>query len=443
MSSRLVVAVALVLTFVLFAASPVFTQAMASPGQGNLTGQSELRLNEFMPDNKQTLVDPDEPGEYPDWIEIYNPTDQTVSLNGLALSDNLSKPEKFRIADGLSIPAGGYIVFFADDDITQGPLHTNFRLDAAGESIGLFVAEGGAMIDSREFGALSPDVSQGRKPDGSGAWVNLTAASPGASNAFDPPVIRNVRHTPQQPQANQGVSVTATVTDVGAGVVTGVTLFYSVNGAGQIAAAMAKSDEFTYTVQLPAQADGVLVNYVIEAKDNQDETTRTRTYGYLVGYQPPPLVINEVMAENASFIEDPNDAGEFPDWLEIYNAGAQPVNLKGLSLSDNESRPLKYQIAGDMMIPVGGFVVFYLDDDPEQGANHTNFSLDKNGEFIGLYGGMGTALIDGIQFGQQFDNLSLGRYPDGAEWGLLICATPGQSNILCDKSAFLPIVTSK
>jgi hypothetical protein len=443
MLSRLTVGVALVLTIGLLSTFHVLAHSAASPGQAQLTGQNELRLNEFMADNKQTLEDPDEPGEYPDWVEIYNPTNEAVSLDGLSLSDNSSRPDKFPITNGLTIPAGGFIVFIADDDPSQGPLHTNFRLDATGEFIGLFVAEGGAMIDSREFGALPPDVSQGRKPDGSGAWVDLSEATPGASNAFDPPIIRNVRHVPQQPQANQAVSVTATITDVGAGAVTGVTLFYSATGTSQIAMEMTKSGDFTYTAQVPGQGDGALVTYFIEARDDQNEISRTRLRGYLIGYQPPQLVINEVMAENAGFREDPDDAGEFPDWLELYNPGPQTVNLAGLSLSDNESRPLKHQIVGDIAIPAGGYLVFYLDDDPEQGATHTNFSLNKNGEFIGLYGGMGTVLIDGLEFGQQFDNFSLGRYPDGAEWMLLVCATPGQPNILCDKSAFLPIVTNK
>ena len=39
--------------------------------------QADLRINEVMADNKVTLSDPDEPGEAPDWLEIYNPTSQS------------------------------------------------------------------------------------------------------------------------------------------------------------------------------------------------------------------------------------------------------------------------------------------------------------------------------------------------------------------------------
>jgi hypothetical protein len=40
------------------------------------------------------------------------------------------------------------------------------------------------------------------------------------------------------------------------------------------------------------------------------------------------LYINEFMASNATIIEDP-DYEDYSDWIEIYNAGPQPVNLNG------------------------------------------------------------------------------------------------------------------
>lgn len=52
------------------------------------------------------------------------------------------------------------------------------------------------------------------------------------------------------------------------------------------------------------------------------------------------VVINEVMPANASTIADGD--GDFPDWLEIYNAGAQPVNLNGWALSDEADQPQKW-----------------------------------------------------------------------------------------------------
>ena len=47
------------------------------------------------------------------------------------------------------------------------------------------------------------------------------------------------------------------------------------------------------------------------------------------------IVINEASNTNKNYFED--EDGDFPDWIEIYNAGASPVNLSGYSLTDNVS----------------------------------------------------------------------------------------------------------
>ena len=45
------------------------------------------------------------------------------------------------------------------------------------------------------------------------------------------------------------------------------------------------------------------------------------------------VLINEVANTNQKFFED--EEGDFPDWIELYNAGATDVNLAGYSLTDN------------------------------------------------------------------------------------------------------------
>jgi len=70
-----------------------------SPGMANSqTGEvGGLVINELMADNETTIEDPDEPGEFPDWIELYNGSDQTVILSGLFLTDDLNDPAKWEI----------------------------------------------------------------------------------------------------------------------------------------------------------------------------------------------------------------------------------------------------------------------------------------------------------------------------------------------------------
>ena len=91
-------------------------------------------INEIMADNTHTLEDPNEPQEYPDWIELYNPASVPVNLGGMFLSDDPADSQLYRIPDDVVIGANDYLVFIADGEPEQGPLHTNFRLSKGGES---------------------------------------------------------------------------------------------------------------------------------------------------------------------------------------------------------------------------------------------------------------------------------------------------------------------
>jgi len=406
-----------------------------------------LRINEFMARNQTTLEDPDDPGQFPDWIEIYNPGPNPVDLrNKVAITDDASgNPAKHVFTRTLTVPAQGFLVLYADNEPEQGAAHLSFALSASGEEIGLFYVGGGGAesIDVYAYSAWDPvrEESEGRRPDGGSTWVKFGVPTPGASNMLNPPTIVSVTRAVEIPQAGQSVTVTALITDDGS---VSATLVYTVTGSGAGTASMSPIGGNQYRAVINGHPADTYVAYHVRAVDNEANERRSPNYGYLVGYEPPNLVINEVVAENYSKVEDEDDPGEYPDWMEIFNPGTEPVNLAGLSLTDNPREPLKYLITGTITLSPQQFLLVYLDDDPEQSNNvnvHTNFSLDKNGEFIGLYGGQGSVLIDGFEFGQQYDNVALGRYPDGAPGSpiTLLCATPRQPNIQCVPAAFLPV----
>jgi hypothetical protein len=79
----------------------------------------------------------DPAGDYDDWIEIYNFSDIPFDLAGMYLSDNPDDPTKWRFPSGYpsqtTVPAGGFVIIWADDESSEGPLHTNFKLSADGE----------------------------------------------------------------------------------------------------------------------------------------------------------------------------------------------------------------------------------------------------------------------------------------------------------------------
>lgn len=147
-------------------------------------GAPTIFINEYMADNANAFVDPDEPGEYPDWFELYNASTVPVDLAGMYLTDNPANTLKYLIPAGVTIPAGGHLLFIADEDGSQGPLHANFKLSAGGEFIGLFdtLANGNAAIDTITFGPQVANVSEGRFGDGMACIRRQETFTPGTSN---------------------------------------------------------------------------------------------------------------------------------------------------------------------------------------------------------------------------------------------------------------------
>ena len=147
------------------------------------------------------------------------------------------------------------------------------------------------------------------------------------------------------------------------------------------------------------------------------------------------LVINEFMANNDNCI--PDEYGEYDDWIELYNKGNKPIDIRGLFITDNFNNPLKYQIPYNMepvTIDPGDFLLLWADNDDSQGPLHLNFKLDNSGEEIAIYQNDGYDIIeiDRIKFKDQSKLFSYGRIYDGVgsrdeDW-IFLNPTPGTNN---------------
>ena len=105
-----------------------------------LTGtlQGQLIINEFLASNRRGLIDEDR--QRVDWIEIANTSTQPVSTEGWSLTDDPERPKKW-ILPSRVLRAGEHLVIFASGKNRQpqgGPWHTNFKLAAQGEYLGLY-----------------------------------------------------------------------------------------------------------------------------------------------------------------------------------------------------------------------------------------------------------------------------------------------------------------
>lgn len=142
---------------------------------------------------------------------------------------------------------------------------------------------------------------------------------------------------------------------------------------------------------------------------------------------PEPLYINEVMTQNTNTIAD--EVGEYADWCELWNGGSTAIALDGFYLTDSDRTNADRWPLPQVTLQPGAHLLVWLDDDPEQGLLHANFSLN-NSETLHLFkkdqGRM--RLVDSLSFQGIVQNSSLQRMPDGGENWAVAAPTPGTWN---------------
>ena len=139
-------------------------------------------INEVMASNSSTIADPQ--GEFDDWIELRNLTDQPVDLAGYYLTDEPGNMRKWQFPADTVLPADGYLIIWADEDTTAIPgLHASFKLSGLGEQIYLTDtdARANAVLDSIGFGDQTTDTSYGRSANDGDTWTPMPP-TPGAEN---------------------------------------------------------------------------------------------------------------------------------------------------------------------------------------------------------------------------------------------------------------------
>ncbi|MCD4820389.1 MAG: CotH kinase family protein [Candidatus Cloacimonetes bacterium] len=146
---------------------------------------ANLVINEFMASNETTIADPE--GEYDDWIEIYNTSDEPVDIGGFYLIDDLSNLNCWQIPstnpDSTTIQPQDLLLLWADKDCEDGILHLDFKLSSAGEQIGLIAPDGTTIVDLLTFGEQTTDISFGRINNGDSLWQFFEIPTPGYSNS--------------------------------------------------------------------------------------------------------------------------------------------------------------------------------------------------------------------------------------------------------------------
>lgn len=133
-------------------------------------GWHDVVINEFMASNAENGGIADPSGNYADWIEIYNNTDEVVDLGGYFLSDNPDSLTKWKFDLGTFLDPDDYLIVWADKDLEEEGIHADFKLSKDGEQLYL-MHEDGTFIDSLNYEEQETNVASARIPNGTGDFV--------------------------------------------------------------------------------------------------------------------------------------------------------------------------------------------------------------------------------------------------------------------------------
>ncbi len=128
-------------------------------------------INEVLASNDSLLFDPN--GQDEDWIELINTTNTPIDLAGFYLSDDPLNLLAWAFPAGTILPANGYLLVWADNDLTQTGLHANFKLSAGGDYV--YLSHGFNVHDQISFGPQLANISYARCPD---AGLNFATVIP-------------------------------------------------------------------------------------------------------------------------------------------------------------------------------------------------------------------------------------------------------------------------
>ena len=238
-----------------------------------VTNQTTLLISEF-------VSDPADGQE--EWIEIYNPTNKTITLEGWVVQDATERSSTF---DQVSIEPGSYIVIY----------NPAGQLNNGGDTIELLNAEK-EIVSSVMYG--TDDVEAPNKGYSlaliNETWVSTGNLTPGTMNVFE-----EVAEVVEENSA-EGID--------------------EVEEAEEVEENNVLEDE---TIEME-EAD----SYVIPDEAEEYDETNNQTEEPL-SYTSKSVLINEL-------VSDPIE-GE-TEWIELYNTTGELIDLTGWTVTDEADR---------------------------------------------------------------------------------------------------------
>ena len=447
-----------------------------------------LRISEIMAANASTLILED--GGLPDWIELENTGDGAVDLTGYALLTESKPSNAFAFPSGRLGP-GEKVVVYCDGSgksIVNGEYHAPFKLSAAGETIAL-LNKHGEGVDLVTTPALAKDQVYCR--DAAGEWQISDLPTPGEDNqvervAMDSEEVRPVKvvpgaveitevmtrnvtffpdekgehpdyievhNTTSSPVNLEGWGLSDSRTDLYKWTFPSVTLpaggYLAVHCSGVESTRDPSHLHTNFKLNRDGEEvfltapNGATAAYVKVPALMPDQAYSLVETGWSTSQAPSPGYANDMAGADraADSIREQNtyniyiteilaSTNKSDDWIEIYNASSQAVDLSGFGLSDNASRPRRWQFPGGTVIQPGQYLGVFCNgtDTVADGRISTNYRLASEGGYSVTLCDQQGNIFDRLFVPMQYQNISFGRPESLSGVRYFVTPTPGSAN---------------
>jgi hypothetical protein len=430
------------------------------------TNFTTVILNEILANNSY-LTNAD--GTTSDWVELFNPGSNALSLAGYGLTDDVGNPRKWVFPPGVTLGPGAFLAVRCDSlgpaSIVSGPvLNTGFDLNSSGEGVYLYDSSA-SLSDSVMFGPQPADFSIGRAPDGTGSW-NLNLPTVGSANI---PVatgdVSNIRINEWEANASNGPDWLE---------------LYNPNPQPVALGGLYLTDKLSNRTKhliAPLSFIGVSTNACLKFVADSDTAQGPNhvnfafdLLGEAIGLFPPgtaPAIDSITFGPQSADISEgrlpdgaatrvffpipsPGESNWLPltnvfinellthtdppleDAIELYNASDVAVDLGGWGLSDSKRDLRKFRIPNGTIIPPRGYQTFYqhqFDPNPGYPGSFQFSSAKGDTAWLTSYdaNGLATGYRSAAKFGPQFNGVSFGRFVTsvGPEFTIMSSLTLG------------------
>ncbi len=196
-----------------------------SDGSANL---SDIIITEIQSANIDQFIDPS--WNYGGWVELYNPGDTGVPIQGCWVSDDPSNLQMVHISQPMAVPAKGYLNLWFDHHDKYCPSQMDMQLDEEGGTI--YISDtNGKLITSQTYPEAVSRCSYARKSLTGNEWAWTSTPTPEQANDGSTYCTERL----EAPTVDKDSQIFGTTLTVCVNIPEGTTLKYTIDGSAPTA----------------------------------------------------------------------------------------------------------------------------------------------------------------------------------------------------------------